>query len=86
MHTDRSQLFRRCKQQLGMSQSEYLRDIRLERAHALLERRAGNVSEIAYAVGFDSLWSGARAAERVPSRVALAPAPQSEYNGRREKG
>ncbi len=61
MHADRSQLYRKCKELLGVSPSDYLRDTRLKRAHELLEERAGNVSEIAYAVGFDSLSSFTRA-------------------------
>lgn len=61
MHADRSQLFRKCKELLGVSPSEYLRDERLRRGHTLLEQRAGNVSEVAYAVGFESLSSFTRA-------------------------
>ena len=52
MHCDRSQLFRRVKQSLETTPSELLRSLRLTHAHELLRRRAGNVSEVAYAVGF----------------------------------
>lgn len=53
-----------------MSPSEYLRDVRLKRAYALLEQRVGSISEIAYAVGFDSLSSFTRAFK---ARYALPP-------------
>ena len=51
----RSQLYRRLKQDAGASPSQFIREIRLAKARALLRRRAGNVTEIAYAVGFSSL-------------------------------
>jgi transcriptional regulator GlxA family with amidase domain len=63
-------LFRRCKEQLGQSPSDYLRDARLRRAHALLERGAGSVTEIACACGFDNLSVFARAFRQ---RYAMAP-------------
>lgn len=61
MHTERSHLFRRCKELVGMSPSDYLREARLARARRLLEDACGNVSEVAYASGFDSLSSFTRA-------------------------
>jgi DNA-binding response OmpR family regulator len=61
MHLDRTQLFRRCKHQFGMSPSEYQRERRLARARELLCARAGSVTEVAYAVGFESLSSFTRA-------------------------
>ncbi len=61
MHADRTQLFRKCKELLGQSPSDYLRDTRLAHGHRLLEQGAGNVSEIAYASGFESLSSFTRA-------------------------
>jgi signal transduction histidine kinase/DNA-binding response OmpR family regulator/ligand-binding sensor domain-containing protein len=76
MHADRSQLFRKCKELVAMSPSEYLRDTRLKRGFALLEAAAGSISEIAYAVGFDSLSSFTRAFKvrygHPPSQVAAA--------------
>jgi len=51
----RSHLYRRVHQLTGGSAADLLRKIRLERAYALLAARAGNVSDIAYAVGFKSL-------------------------------
>lgn len=61
LHTDRTTLFRRVKSRLGMSPSELLRDARLRRARDLLEAGAGNVTEVACAVGFESQSSFARA-------------------------
>jgi signal transduction histidine kinase/CheY-like chemotaxis protein/AraC-like DNA-binding protein/ligand-binding sensor domain-containing protein len=61
LHADRTQLFRKCKEILGQSPSDYLRDTRLEHGRRLLEQAAGNVSEIAYACGFESLSSFTRA-------------------------
>lgn len=61
MHADRSHLFRRCKELLGLSPSDHLRETRLQHAHRLLESGAGNISEVGYASGFDSLSSFTRA-------------------------
>jgi DNA-binding response OmpR family regulator len=76
MHADRSHLFRKCKELVAMNPSEYLRDARLKRGYALLETAAGSVSEVAYAVGFDSLSSFTRAFKvrfgHPPSQVPAA--------------
>jgi DNA-binding response OmpR family regulator len=61
LHVDRSQLFRRLKELAGVSPSDYLRDARLARARELLLSGAGNISEVAYASGFQSLSSFTRA-------------------------
>jgi len=78
MHVDRTQLFRRCKELLGMSPSDYLRERRLRRARELLLAQVGSVSEIAFAVGFENLSSFTRAFRHrfgvPPSRVAEAAA------------
>ena len=76
MHTERSHLFRRCKELVGMSPSDYLREARLAHAHRLLEAAAGNISEIAYASGFDSLSSFTRAFK------ARFGTPPSQVRGR----
>ena len=55
MAQDRSTLYRTVKAELGVSPSELLRETRLLRARDMLERREGNVSEIAYAVGFKTV-------------------------------
>lgn len=51
----RMQLHRKLKALTGESPGEFLRAMRLKRARQLLEARAGNVSEIAYEVGFNNL-------------------------------
>lgn len=74
MHADRTQLFRRCKDLYGMNPSDFLRERRLRRARELLCVRAGTVSEIAFAVGFENLSSFTRAFRQrfgvPPSRAA----------------
>ncbi len=50
----RSQLHRKLKALTGQSSSAFLRIIRLKRAYQLLEKSAGNASEIAYQVGFSN--------------------------------
>jgi signal transduction histidine kinase/CheY-like chemotaxis protein/AraC-like DNA-binding protein len=55
MAQDRSTLYRTVKAQFGVTPSELLRETRLQRAQAMLERGEGNVSEVAYAVGFRTL-------------------------------
>ena len=50
----RVQLHRKLKALSGKSASNYLRSIRLSKAKNMIEERKGNVSEIAYSVGFSS--------------------------------
>lgn len=61
MHADRSQLFRRCKELLGASPSDLLREARLGKALELLAQQDESVSAIAYAVGYERLSSFTRA-------------------------
>ncbi|QHV95313.1 hybrid sensor histidine kinase/response regulator transcription factor [Spirosoma endbachense] len=51
----RMQLHRKLLSLTGQSSGDFIRLMRLKRAGQLLEGRAGNVSEIAYGVGFNSL-------------------------------
>lgn len=51
----RSQLHRKLKALTGKSPNELIREFRLTRAKELLEKRHGNVSEVAVAVGYNSL-------------------------------
>ena len=46
-------LIRRVKETLGISPSGFIRLMRLEKANQLLAADAGNVSEIAYKVGYN---------------------------------
>ncbi|MFN8587100.1 MAG: two-component regulator propeller domain-containing protein [Candidatus Eisenbacteria bacterium] len=52
---DRSQLYRRTMEATGEGAEALLKRYRLERSAQLLEQQAGNVGEIAYAVGFKSV-------------------------------
>lgn len=52
---DRSHLYRRLQELLDQSPTELIMRIRLNRAAELLAGGAGNVSEVAYAVGFKSV-------------------------------
>jgi AraC-like DNA-binding protein len=49
------QLHRRLQKLVNLSPGGYVRMIRLERAAQLLEQEAGNVSEVAYRVGFNDV-------------------------------
>jgi DNA-binding response OmpR family regulator len=51
----RGNLHRRLRELIAESPSDLIRRMRLERAAAMLEARAGSVSEVAYAVGFKSV-------------------------------
>jgi|GEM_PF-929163 len=50
----RSNLHRKLKMLRGQSVSQYIRQVRLEEAMELLNRGAGNASEVAFQVGFNS--------------------------------
>jgi signal transduction histidine kinase/ligand-binding sensor domain-containing protein/DNA-binding response OmpR family regulator len=52
---DRSHLFRRTRQLMGESPSDLIRGARIEHAAQLLAANAGSVTDIAYAVGFNSV-------------------------------
>ena len=55
MAQDRSHLFRRTRDVLGLSPSDLLRQARLQRGATLLTDSSDTVAEIAYAVGFNSV-------------------------------
>jgi DNA-binding response OmpR family regulator len=50
----RSQLHRKLRALIGKSPSQYVRTVRLARAKKMIEEETGNVSEVAYSVGFSS--------------------------------
>ncbi|QEC51872.1 TolB-like protein [Anseongella ginsenosidimutans] len=52
MHMSRSNLLRRIKQATGKSASQFIREVRLERAMELLVSTSFTVSEVSYQVGF----------------------------------
>jgi DNA-binding response OmpR family regulator len=55
LHVERSTLFRRVQKIFSCTPNQYIRQRRLEVACQLLIERKGTVSEVAYAVGFQSL-------------------------------
>jgi two-component system, sensor histidine kinase ChiS len=54
MNINRSHFQRKIKALTGYSPSELIRTIRLEKAKELLQRKEGNITEIAYSTGFTS--------------------------------
>jgi len=55
LNMSRSNLLRRIKKDTELSASQFIRRIRLEKSRELLQNGDGNVSEVAYAVGFASV-------------------------------
>ncbi len=55
MTMSRWQLRRRLGEELGMTPTLFIRKVRLDMAAEILSKRSGNVSEVAFAVGFQSL-------------------------------
>ncbi len=54
MAMSRTQLFRKLKGLLNQSPSEFVRNFRLNKAKQFLEEKKGNVSQVAYMVGFSN--------------------------------
>ncbi len=52
LNMSKSSLYRKIKSLTGLSPVEFTKNIRLKHACQLLKNRAGNVSDVAYAVGF----------------------------------
>ena len=52
MQVSNSMLYRKLKSLANMSPNEFIRSIRLNTAKELIKQRRGNVSDIAYLVGF----------------------------------
>ena len=55
LHLDRSYMARKIKKATGMTPGDLIKTYRMEKASALLKENNGNISEVAYAVGFNSL-------------------------------
>ena len=53
MNLSRTQLFRKVKALINTSPSEFINDLRLQRAAELIRAKADNVAQIGYAVGFN---------------------------------
>lgn len=55
MGLSQTRLYRRLISLTGYSSNDFIRRMRLQRAAELLQKKVGNVSEVAYKVGFNSL-------------------------------
>lgn len=55
MGVSRPQLYRKIKSITGRSPSNFVKDLRLNRAKTLLRQKSGNVSEVAFEVGYSNL-------------------------------
>lgn len=55
MYIDRTQLYRKLKSKKGLTPQQYVLQFRLNKAAMLFQKKQGSVSEVAYAVGFNSL-------------------------------
>lgn len=53
LNLSRSQLYRKINSVAGLSVSEFIKEVRLKRAAQLISKKAANISEIAYLVGFN---------------------------------
>lgn len=53
MNTSKSTLYRKIKSLTGLAPSDFVRNIRLKHACQMLKNETGNISDIAYAVGFN---------------------------------
>lgn len=71
MHMDRTTLYRKLKAKTDLSPEEYLREKRLEKAAELLTQGAGNVSQVAVNVGFNSI---SYFSKRFKQRFGMTPA------------
>jgi AraC-like DNA-binding protein len=54
LNISRVQLYRKVKALLGISISDYISNIRLEKAKSMLENTSLTIAEIAYTIGFSS--------------------------------
>lgn len=73
----RSQLHRKMRELMGVSPSEFIRNIRLEQAARLLGRHETGISDIAYAVGFNSLGSFSKAFKQ---HFGMSPTEYSRHS------
>lgn len=55
MGMSRTNLHRKLKALTDCSATEFIRVFRLKRAMSLMEQKSGNITEVAYAVGFNSV-------------------------------
>ena len=73
MYMSRSQLFRKIKATTGLSPTEVVRNVRLDRAYDIIKEKKGNIAEISSRVGFaDRKYFSQRFKDRfglLPSKV-----------------
>lgn len=55
LHMDRTQLYRKLKEETDKSPQQFISDFRMQKAGQMLEEKVGNISEVAYATGFNTL-------------------------------
>jgi len=55
LNLSRSYMARKLKKNSGLTPSELIKTYRMEKASLLLKEKSGNISEVAYAVGYNSL-------------------------------
>lgn len=55
IHMDRTQLYRKLKEETDKSPQQFISDFRMQKAGRMLEEKVGNISEVAYATGFNTL-------------------------------
>ena len=77
----RMQLHRKLKALTGQSTNEFIKSIRLKHAVVLLKQRSGNVSEIAFEVGFES---PAYFSKCFQKQFGVSPREVKERDGRGE--
>lgn len=65
MSRDRSRVFRRIKELFDQSPSEFIRRMRIEAAERILTQSSATVTEVSYAVGFNSVSHFCRAFQDV---------------------
>jgi DNA-binding response OmpR family regulator len=53
LNTTKSTLYRKLKSLTGLSPSEFIKNIRIKHACRMLQQDSGNISDIAYSVGFN---------------------------------
>jgi len=53
LNTTKSTLYRKLKSLTGLSPSEFIKNIRIKHACRMLQKESGNISDIAYSVGFN---------------------------------
>ena len=80
IHLSRAQLFRKLKAITGLSPNEFINNIRLDKAAALIQAKADIVTQISYSVGYNDQ---SYFAKRFRKKFGVSP---KEYAARSDKG